>query len=441
VLRDRVCELVIAAGNEAAIPASEAATQLIASNHRNGALATIGQHLLFVHAEDVILRTRRDSGPMFTCRSERRLVLTGLSCISESHPDPSSLMNVQTTSPNSTCADVTGYRSRGPIDPRVIQLDDSHGLVLVSDFVPARADEAKRTAANPDEGDVTAASPVGRNLHYEVTPIMHILEARGRNGKEAFAIVETHMLRFASESVGSMSSMEKNWTPFVVDGTLYAFQWLLNAKGRSVAFRIDLRTGLLTGRAESDARRLVDAIGAAHYAVISGGTPAVCINATHHLAIGHTMTATCNRPEHTRRGADWRRRCFNNHRQRSYALFAFVFRSSPPFSISGATREFRWEPPCSSTAVAARQSCPGHKSGDEGLGFASVAPASNESERLWGVARLHFPVGLVYAPMSRTSRERQLVVSWGYQDRVTLLTRVSLQHLLARMQHVRNEPL
>ena len=120
--------------------------------------------------------------------------------------------------------------------------------------------------------------------------------------------------------VATLGRLEKNWSPFVANGSIYVHQWLDNGNGSAVALRVNRTSGLLTHRYETSNSGLHQAVGAPAGAHLRGGTLAIQLNATHFLAVGHSRS------------------------NRSYGMFCYLFSSNPPFQLLGATPEFAIKP-------------------------------------------------------------------------------------------------
>jgi hypothetical protein len=96
---------------------------------------------------------------------------------------------------------------------------------------------------------------------------------------------------------------------------------------------------------------------------------------------------------------------------------ADLFRAEPPFAIEGVTREFRIEPP---TADAL------------GSTLGPPTPPVTHPLRSFPGSLAQFPIGLAYYPLRDA-----LLLSTGFNDVETLLTRIDVPHLLLRLQQVR----
>ena len=364
--------------------------------------------------------------------------------------------------PQRVCIDVLNYRGNGPEDARVLPLSPSRAAFIYVDYAPAT-------------DSFIPASGYHRRMHVRVLDLSN----------KAVQLGPVLRLEPASAEISNLSTIEKNWVPFALPDAaatdeFYVHQWLDDGHGRSVAFRVDLRTGLLLERHVSVARGGGGALrramrAAATYADVSGGTPALALNATTMLAVGHTMTWTCNRPDIRAKGSLARTRCMQRNRWRSYSMFAYMFAAKPPFALLATSREFRISrrsgarrlassliatashhatshgPSHASAATSAATSTSpsvrpaaktsgdaaastgdaGQTGGDaslpelpEGL-LPSPAPVRLVRTRLTGAeGKAQFPIGLMWLG------KRCVVLSWGHDDRETFVTTFPLDVLL-----------
>ena len=329
--------------------------------------------------------------------------------------------------PNRSCEDVLNFRGRGPEDPRLLPVELSNGarglLIFVTEYWPAAmaaqgsvAGRALQSAAL--KSSLLPNSPYGRGkgLAFDrrmVTYSFTLAEDGIQGGKLGPGLV----LHPSSKNPTNLSSIEKNWSPFRIGSHVYVHQWLNSPAGVAVVHRVNTTSGELLEHFHSPTgKRLCEAIGALQHSVISGGTPAVqlpphlCrpgveIHARQHgclIAMGHTMTATCNDPssarfrsfltetagphilvgETSRSQQEARERCWAaGNWSRTYYHFAYIFDTVPPFRIRAATREFR-------LPVAAHAGVP------------LRAPLQQRRRR--DRARIQFPT-LVYFSMLRAS--------------------------------------
>ena len=212
------------------------------------------------------------------------------------------------------------------------------------------------------------------------------------------------------------------------------------------------------------------AMGAAAHADVSGGTPALQLNETHMLAVGHTMTWSCNRDDVRRKGPAARARCKRRHRWRSYAMFAYTFSTAPPFSLYATSREFRLRLPDATSVVPTLEheavhherraassgsdssyshrvggglppAHPGVSSPDllpdllpDGV-LLPPAPVRAVHEKLRGVeGKIQFQIGLMWTmpenPDTSRDRRRCVTLSWGHDDRESFVSVVPLDALL-----------
>lgn len=196
---------------------------------------------------------------------------------------------------------------------------------------------------------------------------------------------------------------------------MFVHRWVDRA-GEAVAHELDFRTGQLLRTYTSSNGRLRQIIGGPNHTEISGGTPAVRLNATHFLAVGHTMTMPCALPEVASKGRDAKRACLRMNQWRAYALFGYVFESEPPFHVVAATPQFRVHPPMGK-----------QKYGQE------FGPPPPDVTTPKGVVEGHlgkpqFPAGLIF-----DASKKLLVLSTGYRDRLTLVSWVKLEYMMRRM--------
>ena len=189
---------------------------------------------------------------------------------------------------------------------------------------------------------------------------------------------------------------------------------------------------------------LQHAMGAASHATISGGTPALRLNSSHFLAIGHTMTWTCNQAEVRAKGKAARAKCMKRNRWRAYAMFAYTFSAVPNFGLRSVSREFRMRLPGQGLdRLQQRADAPSRISG-----HASARPMLDVDEALlWPPPPVHalhsklrgvdgkpqFPVGLSWANEATGSDplRRCVRLSWGHDDVETYVSMLPLRHLLA----------
>lgn len=177
---------------------------------------------------------------------------------------------------------------------------------------------------HPDEKDPSGFA----SSRVQYLMVMSLAD-RGKRGRfsEGPVLRLTPAWTAADDAAGepSLGNFEKNWSPFLVDTSgaapeVYAFQWLESPRSSSVVFRVDLATGKLLERLEVPgvSGPLRRALGVGRERAVSGGTPAVRLNGTTFLAVGHTV----------------------NYATRSYGMFGYVFSSRPPFRILAVTPEF-----------------------------------------------------------------------------------------------------
>jgi len=278
--------------------------------------------------------------------------------------EPGSSLYLPAAIPRRLCHNITNFRSNGPEDPRLLPLGDGHrgqAMMFYPDFVE-----------QPAEGGYPS---YGRQIFMRLLS----LEATGE-------LVLGKKLRLVSSGpeVAKLGRLEKNWSPFVANGTLYAHQWLDNGNGSAVALCVNRTSGRLTHRYETSNSGLHQAVGAPAGAHLRGGTPAIQLNATHFLAVGHSRS------------------------NRSYGMFCYLFSSKPPFHLLGATPEFAIKP---------------LEADYEGEGISWHPPHAAHG-------RVQFPSGLRWSNASA----KWLQLSWGFRDRDTMLSQLRLSHVLARVR-------
>ena len=344
--------------------AASACTAVLQAGMMNGAFTRLDDGVFAFVANDVRGRSPQSydagntTGGETTCNDN--LALVGVAQCNHA----SSLQLVPNTSiylpaaiPDRKCQDLVNFRSRGPEDVRLLPLGGRQAMLFFPDFVDYPAQ-----GQNP---------PYGRHMFMRSI----FLPTTGR------LVLGTKMrLSPASAEVATLERLEKNWSPFEADGKLYVHQWLDSINGSAVVLRVNRTSGRLDQRYESSSLGLRAAAGLPAGTFLSGGTPAIRLNATHFFAIGHSRS------------------------KRSYAMFGYVFSGSAPFRILGATHEFTinhmaegidWDPPPSS----------------------------------WG--RVQFPTGLGWSEGSEW-----LLLSWGFHDRDTMVSRLRLSELLSRVQRL-----
>ncbi|KAL1499447.1 hypothetical protein AB1Y20_011651 [Prymnesium parvum] len=344
---------------------------------RNGALAQLGLAILFVRGADEPRRTDRASG--FGCRSTHRVFVDAVDCAPSKRAitrRARTLFEVPPLLKERECMDILNFRGHGPEDPRVLPLSDERAVMLVADYVP----------------DSRAGRGGGG---YRRGLVAHML--RTENGTVALEGLP-RVLVPRSVEVADFALVEKNWVPFRTERGMLVQSWLLDEHNKSVVHAVNLSDGTLSERHESDASGLRRLLGAEFAA--SGGTNAVPLDAEHQLAVGHLM------------GWISRKR---RHERRRYALFGYIFRSTPPFPIVAATPPFCIEPP-NVTGDAAEASW------DQTIG--RPCPAA-----------VHFPTGLLLQTVMRKGRAiRHILLSWGHEDKETMLTLASLDGMLGQMR-------
>ena len=180
------------------------------------------------------------------------------------------------------------------------------------------------------------------------------------------------------------------------------------------------------------AELLQRAMGAAPHATVSGGTPALRLNATHFVAVGHTMTWACNTLEVRSKGKAARAKCMRKNRWRAYAMFAYTFSAMPPFGLRSVSREFRMRLP----------------RGGASDGYVARPMLDIDAALLWppppmraphmkvrGLdGKAQFPVGLSWRwPTTRQKGAggRCVLLSWGHDDTETFVSTLPVDTLLS----------
>ena len=371
------------------------------------------------------------------CSSLHRVVLFLHSC----RAPPSScgvgtsrlLAELPPLQPSRTCKDLLNFRGNGPEDPRILPLwrgdaGQTQLLVVVNDYWPVRR-------RGPEPVGQPVSDLVGSTLSFEKRMVSYVLSITN----DAVAKLEPGRVLQPDPTLPprgalSLSAIEKNWAPFVLDHQVFVHQWLISPEGQSVAHRVDIRTGyLVETHVSPSGSALRRAISPQPNAVVSGGTPAILLDkrlCPQHkpcfLAIGHTMTSPCNDdslrakllvdpgqtpPEWRRQYArlhpgeapDSRDACFWLHSGfRAYAAFAYIFRAAPPFTMLAATREFHLE-----------------------IGTSRIVPVATRCGYGSCNRQIEFPVGL-----SLDEARQALLLSWGWQDKASMLSVVPLLMLL-----------
>ena len=412
----------------------------LGSTPRRDVANSAGAHLPSTHSAPLVYMRLERGFQMVTdgssCKHEHMVTVDVLHCEAEnalsvgslrSIPSPlvTASLRLQSTMPSRPCQDVLKFRSRGPEDPRLIFLGRRRAMVIVADYAPA-ASEPPVVAAHEPAGP-RAPYGIGSQLPHVRRMVAHIIRLPSASNRSVQLVGLPRMLRPASSAIANLSRLEKNWSPFFVrggggtraryDGGAFVHQWLPDERGKCVVFRLAIShsAGELTERFESECGWLRAALGAPSHAVISGGTPAVAINSSHHLAIGHTMDSHCNRKSSD---ALAREACFRDNLERDYALFAYVFESAPPFQLTGATPLFSLQPAASEGTSA-----------NDPLGAASVLTLFRDHTQYRRSQMVRFPVGLFVDPSDLAW------ISWGLQDTVTMLSSLPVRCLIEIMQH------
>ncbi|KAL3910710.1 MAG: hypothetical protein SGPRY_008960 [Prymnesium sp.] len=322
----------------------------------NAALTRLG-HLAILSANvDLPLRRKRK----FSCRSEHSIRLWAQPCAGTrpSHPsgpsntssfprpsqgseeahctDPSVASGIGNCSalvgevrsalPGRPCQDVLNFRGNGPEDARLLPLGESTALVVYNDYAP---------------------KPAGGPLSFRRTIYVSELSVSWRESRIVGQLGRPVRLSGAQTSF-ALGDIEKNWSPFSRDvkGRMQTFvhRWIDRA-GQAIVHQLDVRSGELRGDIVSSNGKLRQVVGGPPHTTLSGGTPAVRLNKSHFVAIGHTMTMPCELPTVAAKGPDAKLQCLKRNQWRAYALFGYLFESEPPFRLVAATPQFRIVPP------------------------------------------------------------------------------------------------
>jgi hypothetical protein len=271
-----------------------------------------------------------------------------------------------------------------------------------------------------------------------------------------------------------LSPVEKNWAPFVIDDAkksaeleevYYVHRWLARTNGNGVgdagdpgggsagpstteaatteaatteaatteALQIRVSDGRILQQYTSSAHAARARIGVAEHAIVSGGTPAVRLNRTTFLAIGHTSTRPCAATRSRGRdgGAAASTRCTprNDTSWKQYAAFAYTFSAAPPFSLTAASRHFRLPAPrfgrTAHTGVKLTSVVERLQLLDARAPTLSDWHEAQADQDRW----VQFPTGIVLEGGAA-------FISWGERDPYTVLTRVHLTTLLGMLQDV-----
>ena len=217
------------------------------------------------------------------------------------------------------CTDELNFRARGGEDARVLSLAPGLGMLLYSEHRSrgsfARDGDAGGGSAHPNHrrqpssqrglvSQMIRVDPLGR-LDLSEPVWLHAaadgaVRLHATAGEGVDASVDAGGGASAA-AAGRPARVEKNWSPFALggtfDGTVVSHQWLCCPA--TIVLRHNLSSGRLLERFESRAGapgRFHRLLGAANATVVSGGTPAVRLNRTHYVAIGHTALATCAHP-------------------------------------------------------------------------------------------------------------------------------------------------
>jgi hypothetical protein len=233
------------------------------------------------------------------------------------------------------CQDRLNFRSNGPEDARLVQLGARRFVAMHNDY--------EQCAPGADADCVQQPSADGASGGQVVTPAfrrtMYVRDVRlvvGSGGVLEARASAAQLVR--PDAAGPpLASVEKNWAPFTPwlpaepEPTKLYFHRFLELRGRAIVQRLDLASGAIDATYASNVGRLRALIGCAPHAVVSGGTNGVRLNATHFVAIGHTMTAPCRLPEVAARGGKAAQdECSAKHNGwRAYALFACARTRAP----------------------------------------------------------------------------------------------------------------
>jgi len=303
--------------------------------------------------------------------------------------------------PRRECQDILNFRGNGPEDARLLPLTTTRALVVYNDYAEAAG----------------GAVPFRRTIY-----VRDLVLQRTENGGSR-AVLGPIMRVLGGTAEPPLGDIEKNWAPFARTtraGSVEVFvhRWL-DRKGEAIVHRLvlDKASATVGETLLSSNGKLREVIGGPHHTEISGGTSAVLLNESHFVAFGHTMTMPCALPEIKSQGKEAKRRCLRKNQWRAYALFAYVFESTPPFRLVAATPEFRIVPPTGKRIY--------------GYGLGPPAPAITRPTEfvLGSLGKPQFPVGL-----SIDKNGRYLLLSTGFRDLDTILSWVKVDHLMQQMK-------
>jgi len=217
-----------------------------------------------------------------------------------------------------------------------------------------------------------------RLLRFQSTFLVIYAEHVGSARRQFIRVLHDDMSLAPAQELTytNLNSVEKNWVPFLDrDGRVHVWRWLEDDQGQAVAHALNVGTGAL-GAPVAQPSRLRGVVGPLK-ATLSGGTPAISLNATHRVAFGHVA----------------------RHR-RYYTIFAYVFEAASPFLLVAASPEFRFHGMHDASALD--------------FDVTSRPPVED---------RIQFPVGLA-------ADGEALLVSWGRdRNRETRVSRVAVGEL------------
>ena len=336
------------------------------------------------------------------------------------------VLQVPSALPERSCQPYVNFDTTGPDDGRVLQmhLDNYDGLgvamLLYTDYVQLKTPKMPTGPAmqNTPAKDSTPAMNYARVVYALIIGV----SARPRNSK-----YETPEVMDATSPIVLQSGptsavpgeVQRNWSPFAVGGQVYAFQWLCRL-GQSVVQYLGYvtsnegRVGIIRAPAvswySSPSNWLRGAIGVGRFNSIAAGTPAVRWNSTHFIAIGHVCDDMGTTPG----------------TRKHISMFAYAFSAEKPFDIVAATPAFVLMPTTATTT-------------SPGFNIAMPVPKAGSPARA-PYGRIQYPIGLQlrrvsehYLGASKAESEHNFILSWGWMDTQTMITRIDARLLVRKL--------
>lgn len=300
--------------------------------------------------------------------------------------------------PNFQCTpNVKHFRVNGPQDTRILPLGGRSALLFTTDNVRSDSSGGVRRTIRKQ--------PVLRHVTF------------GTDGA-SWELGAAVPVSSPSASVYALGKIEKNWAPFTVDAeNVYAHAWL-DLQGTSVALKLNATDGRVMARYESQHGGLHVPMRAPATAAICGGTPAIRLNASHFLAIGHTRYPPPGR---------------------GYGMFAYTLKATPPFGLQGITSEFQinisqyYEYYRTPLGLAVQR----FSSAQFNQRITTVRSEAcwKSSSLVWGVPPNHsIKTPLQFVTGLAALGRGMLLVSWGSGDRHSVVTRMHQSVLLNKMR-------